>query len=46
MEVAIESEEWAYFSEMTMTTFADMLRTWAAKVNLKRLDDAGEIDLY
>ena len=36
MEVAIESEEWAYFSEMTVTTFADMLRTWAAKVNLKR----------
>ena len=36
MEVAIESEEWAYFLEMTVTTFADMLRTWAAKVNLKR----------
>jgi len=36
MEVAIESEAWTYFSEMTVTTFADILRTWAAKVNLKR----------
>lgn len=36
MEVAIESEVWTYFSEMTVTTFADILRTWATKVNLKR----------
>ena len=36
MEVAIESEAWVCFSEMTVTTFADILRTWAAKVNLKR----------
>jgi short subunit dehydrogenase-like uncharacterized protein len=36
MEVAIESEAWVCFSEMTVTTFANMLRTWAAKVNLKR----------
>jgi hypothetical protein len=31
MEVAIESEVWVCFSTMTVTTFADMLRTWAAK---------------
>jgi hypothetical protein len=36
MEVAIESEAWVCFSEMTVATFADMLRSWAAKVNLKR----------
>jgi hypothetical protein len=36
MEIAIEPEEWFYFSAMTVKTFADMLRTWAAKVNLKR----------
>jgi Transposase DDE domain len=36
MEVAIEPEEWSDFSEMTVTSFADILRTWAAKVNLKR----------
>jgi hypothetical protein len=36
MEVAIESESWVCFSDMTVTTFADILRTWAAKVNLKR----------
>lgn len=36
MEVAIDSESWVCFSEMTVKTFADMLRTWAAKVNLKR----------
>jgi hypothetical protein len=36
MEVAIESEEWACFSEMTVATFADMLLSWATKVNLKR----------
>jgi hypothetical protein len=36
MEVAIESESWVCFSEMTVTTFADILRTWSAKVNLKR----------
>ena len=35
MDVAIKSEEWACFSEVTVTAFADMLRTWAAKVNLK-----------
>ena len=36
MEIAIESEEWSHFSAMTVTSFADMLRTWAGKVNLKR----------
>ena len=36
MEIAIESEEWSHFSAMTVTRFADMLRTWAGKVNLKR----------
>ena len=42
MEVAIESEVWACFSAMTVTTFADMLRTWAAKVNLKRFAHGGK----
>jgi hypothetical protein len=36
MEVAIEVREWSCFSEMTVTGFVDILRTWAAKVNLKR----------
>jgi hypothetical protein len=36
MEIAIEPEEWFCFSVMTVTDFADMLRIWAAKVNLKR----------
>jgi hypothetical protein len=36
MEVAIEDEAWSYFSQMTVATFADTLRAWAAKVNLKR----------
>ena len=36
MEVAIDPEEWFYFSEMTVTVFADMLRAWASKVNLER----------
>jgi hypothetical protein len=36
MEIVIEPEEWFYFSAMTVTDFADMLRTWVAKVNLKR----------
>ena len=36
MEIAIKPEEWSHFSEMTVTSFADMLRTWAGKVNLKR----------
>jgi Transposase DDE domain len=36
MEIAIEPEEWFCFSAMTVTDFADILRIWAAKVNLKR----------
>jgi hypothetical protein len=36
MEIAIKPEEWSHFSEMTVASFADMLRTWAGKVNLKR----------
>ena len=36
MEVAIEAEAWFCFSEMTVRGFADILRSWAAKVNLKR----------
>ena len=36
MEIAIEPKEWFPFSQMTVTTFADMLRTWAGKVNLER----------
>lgn len=36
MEVAIEAEEWVCFSAMTVMAFADILRAWAAKVDLKR----------
>lgn len=36
MEIAIDSEEWLPFTQMSVTAFADMLRTWAGKVNLKR----------
>ena len=36
MEIAIEPEEWSYFSEMTVMAFADILRNWAKKANLKR----------
>jgi IS4 transposase len=36
MEVAIPSQEWESFAQMTIPEFADTLLIWAQKVNLKR----------
>ena len=36
MEIAIPSEDWPIFAQMSLTEFVQSLRTWAENVNLKR----------
>lgn len=40
MEVAILDEEWEPFTQMSVTEFAEHLKEWARKVNLKRFSSS------